>query len=712
MGRRLNPNIGGQQFSMDFMLPKSDWVAPTELPDLTRHKVIAIDTEDRDDGLAQDKGPFWYRKSRVERGYVCGVGVAWEGSGIYVPVEHPDTPGCFSRETVARWLLPAFRSDTLFVFQNAPFDIGWFSADFGLPPPNRIADIRAAAMMVDENRLKYDLDSLCEWCGIPGKDETILREAAAAYKCHPKKDIYKLPARFVGPYGAWDPGATLGVWNKLLPIMEREKTLKAFQTEMDLIPLVHEMRLRGVRVNVDTAERTQKELYAKRDRLLTNLADRLEISRSLVGIDEIRKTSVLAKWHDAHRIAYPSTEPTKGHPEGQPSFRKQWMQVHPHWLPRLVTEIEQTHDAAEKFIGKFLLDFVYQDRLHPTINQFRSSDDEGNTSGTRSHRFSYADPPLQQAPARNVELCVAFRGCFEPEQGEIWGSHDYSQQEYKWMVHYAFCNGLPKADAARQKYLENPDTDFHELVAGLTGLSRRSAKDVNFAKAYGAGVSKFALMTGLTEEEAQRVMQQYDTEMPFIKELDKKCKEVAGSRGWLTMKDGARAHFDTWEPWWIPIDVKKAGYKDPMWQSQMYPCSEEEAARRFKTTGHPWAQEGVNRQLKRGFLHKALNRLIQGVSARQTKEAMVACWHAGIVPLLQMHDELNFSCPDEAYGKRAAEIMREALPGAIPMKVDAEYGKTWGHARKVEIKLADGTKQVTYSATWQEAVQEMGQLAA
>src|SRR5262247_3079585 len=108
--------------------PESDWVAPTELPDL-RHKIkeLALDCETKDEGLAENKGPSWFRKG----GYICGLAAAWRAediNSIYIPIQHPNSPS-FSRATVRQWLLDHARAGIHFTFHNAPYDIGWMEAD-------------------------------------------------------------------------------------------------------------------------------------------------------------------------------------------------------------------------------------------------------------------------------------------------------------------------------------------------------------------------------------------------------------------------------------------------------------------------------------------------------------------------------------------------------------------------------------------------------
>jgi DNA polymerase I-like protein with 3'-5' exonuclease and polymerase domains len=78
---------------------------------------------------------------------------------------------------------------------------------------------------------------------------------------------------------------------------------------------------------------------------------------------------------------------------------------------------------------------------------------------------------------------------------------------------------LRGAREAAEIYRNNPDADFHALVADMTGLDRDTAKAVNFAKIYGAGPAKFAEMVGKPQREAAAVYAQYDKRLPFVSEL-------------------------------------------------------------------------------------------------------------------------------------------------------------------------------------------------
>lgn len=675
---RKSVHVGGQQLLL--LVPKSGWSAPTELPDLRKHKRIALDTENRDNGLALKVGPGWATRN----GHVCGLGIAWKTrlgyAGGYYPTKHPETPDQFTKDQIKRWLEDHIKAGVRFAFQNAPYDWGWIWCEFGVRPPDgsQIDDVGAMAMMIDENRTwagGYSLDGLCEWQGLPGKDESLLEEAAAAYGYHGedevKSNLWRLPAHYVGPYGEADPIQTLRLADKLDPLLDKEDLRKAYQLECDLIPMTVTMRMRGIRVDTDYAEQAIVKLRKERDVVLRELSDKLGHT---TGLDEIRSWRFMAKACDAHGVKYPTTA------KGQPSFKKEWTRKHPHWLPRLSDRAEALEMMASKFMQGFILDYSHADaggqsRLHATINQFLTED-----GGTRSHRFSYADPALQQAPSRDEEFADMFRGALLPEEGEYWDSLDYSQQEYRLIVHYGEVHKCTRASEAADKYRTDPRTDFHTMVSEMTGLERKPAKDTNFAKAFGAGVPKFATMISKSVEEAEAIYRQYDEEMPFVSELAKKCTAAANQKGYILLIDGARSHFDLWEP-----ADKKYQYDE----KGKYVGPKHLAAAKLE-------ERWEGQRLRRAYTHKAMNRKIQGSAARMTKLAMRECWRAGHVPLLQMHDELAFSHHSERQGVECQEIMVNAVKLTVPVVVDMEWGKSWGTAKYT---FADMVKKFKTAAT-------------
>jgi DNA polymerase I-like protein with 3'-5' exonuclease and polymerase domains len=636
----------------------SAWVPLSELPDLRRVGIIALDTETKDGGLLADRGSGWPWGD----GYICGISVAWRAEGdiraLYIPLCHPDSPN-FDREQVLGWLRDLFAADVRIVTQNGLYDWGWLRADIGLqmPPCERLEEIGALATMVDENRYRYSLDALCAWRGLPGKDEELLRQAAIAYgfpkTAKPQTFISQLPARFVGPYAEADAVSTLALFESLDPVLDQEGTRAAYRLEVDLLPMVLEMRRRGVRIDSAAAEQARELLLRKRDATFAELSEKLSTN---VGMDEIGRTKWLAETFDRHGITYPYTE------KGNPSFTAGstgWMPKHQHWLPPLIVKADKYNNAAVNFLETYILGHVVKGRIHAEIHPHRS--DEG---GTRSLRFSYSNPPLQVMPSHDEELSPLIRGVFLPEEGAAWAKPDVSQQEFRFIVHYAARHKLHKAAEALERYRNDPDTDFHNLVVTLTGLDRQSAKAVNFAKVYGAGVRKFAAMIGKPEAEARELYNRYDRDLPFVAQLNARCQWVARQKGYLTLYDGARRHWDNWAP-------------GGSWKKGLGPCVREEAERRVAEPDHPW----YRRPLYRTDVRTALNALIQGSAARHTKLWMREVWREGIVPILQLHDSLDCSVDSPEIAKRVAQLACEAVQLEVPMRVDLKFGRNWGDAK-------------------------------
>jgi putative DNA primase/helicase len=641
-----------------------DWQPPSELPDLRRVGELALDAEPKDDGLQADRGSGW----PWHGGYICGVSIAYRtDNGIrahYFPIRHPDSKN-FDPAQLFAWLKDLAASDVRIITKNDLYDWGWLYADAGLEmlSPERLEEIDALATMADETRWQYSLDALCAWRGLPGKDETLLHEGCAALglitstrkKFKPQPYIWRLPAHLVGPYAETDAVRTLELFESLNPVLDREGTRDAYRLEVDLLPMVHRMRRRGIRVDISAAERARDLLLCKRDAVLAQISEKLDAG---VGMDEINGRKWLISTFDRLGIAYPLTE------KGNPSFKrgkKGWMQHSWHWLPPLIAAADQLDQYGDNVLQKQILGHIENGRVYGEIHPHRS-----DYGGTRSLRFSYSHPPLQQMPKHDEELAPLIRSVFLPEEGETWASCDYSQQEFRLVVHYAVRHKLTGAIAARDRYVNDPNTDIHTYISELTGgvLSRQDGKTANFMKIYGAGVEAFALQIKKPLDEAKGLYALYDEKMPFVSQLSNACKLAAQRNGYFKLFNQARRHFNLWAPGGKL--EKGAG-----------PCERDEAVRRTHDSGHPW----YGQRLRRAETYKALNALIQSAAAIQTKEWMLACWREGVVPLLQMHDSLDCSVSSREVAEMVARLGEEVIKLEVPMKIDVNYGRTWGDAK-------------------------------
>jgi len=612
---------------------ETEWSAPTEFPDLRSCKAIAIDLETRDPNLT-NKGPGWATKD----GYVVGIAVAAGDFHGYFPIRHENGPN-LDKTMVLRWLQAQVATpDILKVFHNAPYDVGWLWAE-GVEVQGRLIDTGVAAPLIDENRLTYRLDALAkEYLGMR-KDEKLLRRAAAEWGVDPKKDMWKLPARFVGGYAEQDAVLTLKLWNHFTTELDKQDLWSIFDLESRVLPAVIDMRKRGVRVDLDRAEQSRKFLRNR-------VADLKALIKSRTGVDvEPWAAESVRKVFDALGLPYAETE------TGQPSFTKDVLKDHPHEIARAVNSLREADKADSTFIDS-ILEFEHKGRIHCEMHQLR-----GDDGGTVTGRFSSSSPNLQQIPARDPEVRKLIRGIFVPEEGEQWGSFDYASQEPRLLTHFAA--SMPDrmrdntVDAVVRDFHEGK-ADLHQMVADMAGISRKEAKTINLGIMYGMGVGKLADQLSIPNEKAKALMALHQEKVPFVKSLAEAASRRAEREGKIRTVLGRLCRFDMWEP-------RSFGYNKPL--------KYEEAVREYGTVG-----QGI----RRAFTYKALNRLIQGSAADQTKLAFAECFEAGLPPMLQVHDELCFSISSEDQAAQIVEIMEGGLKLRVPSKVDVALAKDWG----------------------------------
>ena len=287
------------------------------------------------------------------------------------------------------------------------------------------------------------------------------------------------------------------------------------------------------------------------------------------------------------------------------------------------------------------------------------------------------------------------RGLFLPERDHKWGCFDYSQQEPRLVVHYAATTQPISFDESVIKIVErfkNNTVDFHQTVAEMAGISRSQAKTINLGLFYGMGKAKLQAELGLsTKQEAEKLFKEYHNNVPFVKDLMNYTSDLANSEGYIATIGGRRCRFNKWElnefnPGVMSapmsteeeakiksIDKQKQKIEDQYkYKIELNEMTEEDIKKMNKTI------KELEPKVKRCFTYKALNKLIQGSAADMTKQAMLNLYKEGIVPHIQIHDELDISVKDEQQAARIVEIMENAVKLAIPNKVDYESGETWG----------------------------------
>lgn len=612
--------------------PKSEWVPPAAFPDLSEATEIAIDLETCDPHM-ETHGPGWPRKD----GYIVGYAVAVEGWKGYFPVAHAGG-GNLDKRVVERWMKKVLELPCPKVMHNAAYDLGWLLAS-GFTVNGTVFDTMVAAGVIDENRYSYALNSLGFDFLKETKSEAGLKEAAADFGVHPKKELWKLPAMFVGDYAEQDAALTLKLWQYFKTALKREEVESIFELETSLLPVLVNVTLKGIRFNVDRAGELITKMAGEEQKMIQQVSD---IAGQKV---DIWAAASIATAFDKLKIKYPRTT------TGLPSFTRSFLESCEAPVAGMIVSARELNKTYGTFLRPYL-DFAKKDgRIHPHVNQLRSDD-----GGTVTGRLSMANPNLQQVPARHEVIGPTVRSLFLPEEGEQWAAMDFSSQEPRLLVHYATLLGLPGSENMAKAYRENPDTDFHQMVADMAGIKRKAAKTIGLGLMYGMGKAKLAGQLDLPIEEASELMSVFHQKVPFLRgTVDAVMKRIESpaSDGSIRTLLGRKCRFPLWEP--IEYGINKA-------------LPREEAAAKYGP------------RIRRAMTYKGLNRLIQGSAADQTKSAMVKLSKAGFSVLLQVHDEIAISVKNREEAMEAANIMLNAVRLEVPSKVDLEIGPSWGEA--------------------------------
>jgi len=581
----------------------------------------------------ESMGPGWPRGD----GYIVGYAVAVDGWSGYFPVAHGGG-GNLDRRIVERWIADVLATGADKIMHNATYDAGWLRAS-GFTINGRIYDTMLAAPLLDENRFSYSLNALGLDYLKDVKSEQGLKEAAQDFGVHPKKELWKLPAMHVGEYAEQDAALTLKLWHHFKALIQREEVHSIFELETDVLPVLLDITFKGVRFNRPECERQVEEMRRKE-------TDILKYIKNQAGVKvDIWAAASIAQAFDKLGIQYPKTA------QGAPSFTKTFLDTHEHPMAKMILEAREFNKTHGTFLEPYLRHSAKDGRIHTHFNQMRNED-----GGTVTGRLSASNPNLQQVPARHEVIGPLVRGLFLPEDGQLWAANDFSSQEPRLLVHYATLLGLPGAEKMADAYRENPDTDFHQMVADMAGIKRKAAKTIGLGLMYGMGKQKLANSLDLPLDEASELIATFHSKVPFLKgTVDAVMRRIEhpASGGAIRTLLGRKCRFPLWEP--VEWGVNKA-------------LPREQAIIEY------------GQRIKRAGTYKGLNRLIQGSAADQTKAGMVALYKAGFDIRLQVHDEIALSVRSKEEAREAAELMMSAVRLEVPSRVDVEVGPSWGEA--------------------------------
>lgn len=641
-------------------IPDTGWQTPTYFPNLSTAPYISIDTETWDPDLLE-RGPGWGRGV----GHLVGVSVGVPGGKWYFPMRHeveahdnldPDTVLSWLRDTLGNPNQPKIGANIL-------YDVGWLEYS-GVAVKGELIDVQYAEALLDE-RARVNLEQLSQKYLNEGKSSNLLYKWCSDYyggqpNSDQRKNIYRSPPRLVGHYAESDADLPLRLAPLLYGLMQREGLIDVFRMECGLIRLMVKMRMAGVRVDLQKANHIRDILETRESLEQKKLDD-------LVGLKvDVNQTTTIVRAFDKMGLSYPRTAPSKNHPTGQPSFTKQFLETVENPVANSIREIRRLQKLRGTFIESYILNSHIKGMVYGQFHLLR-----GDDGGTRSGRLSSSNPNLQNIPIRDKELAKIIRGMFVPDLGHLyWRKYDYSQIEYRFLVHFAVGLG---SNEVRALFNENPHIDYHEMTLDMVAPEagwdvstpelrkewRRPIKNINFGLIYGMGVPKLSRDLGITVKAGKSLFAHYHRAVPFAKSTADAASAEAKSTGIITTILGRKSRFDLWGP---------SGYHED-------------------ALGLPLNAAILKYgRIERAYTHKALNRRLQGSAADLMKKAMWECDKSGVfdytgVPRLTVHDELDFSDPggkDDGF-EYIHRTMETCMPLRIPVRAEMEIGPDWGN---------------------------------
>ena len=642
--------------------------------DLKGIDTVAVDIETYDPNL-KTKGLGAIRND----GFICGIAVATGKDTAYFPLRHSDTD--IDPERIDKiWEVlnkKIFQNENITkIFHNAMYDVCWIRAITGKKMKGRIVDTMIAASVIDENRFKYSLDALSKDYLDESKYKYDLQQKTLEWSGGTVKDpmtnMHKLPAYIVKDYAKQDVDLTYKLWNlfnkKIDEVLytkedgDQKTCRKIFELETKLFLCLVDMKFKGVKIDTAQAILFGRHLKKRRDQIVKAIENKTGIRVDIWAASSIKNLLEHQKITD-----YKETPKSK-----MPQLPKDYLKTHKNKCLRMIAKAREYDKAVNTFI-EGLLSYVHEGRIHADINQIRS-----DAGGTVTGRFSMSNPNLQQIPSKGF-IGAKMRELFVPEDGCKWGSFDYSQQEPRIVVHYAIKIGLPGTENLQEEF-DKDDADFHQIVADMANISRKQAKTINLGLFYGMGKIKLQKELGLDQTEAKTLFNDYHNRVPFVRRLSQELIDFSKKNKLLFTLYDRFCRFDKWETTnkeWNP-ETNRFNQVTLYTEKDAREAFKAEILDKFKEKKiDPNYMDWFERYYTPAFTYKALNRLIQGSAADMTKKAMVDLYEKGIVPHIQIHDELCFSTTDHE-----AELIKETMEQTILLevknKVDYESGPNWG----------------------------------
>jgi DNA polymerase-1 len=555
-----------------------------------------------------------------------GCAIRFEtGISHYYSWGHPTENNCTKEEF--RDVLLQYWDGEILTQNGATFDIPIAEHWFNLPrrDPLLTHDTLFLAYLLDPHSPQLGLKWLAEnWLGMPPDDQQELYDwIMRNTECKSRKKA--------GAYISEAPGGLAGKY----ACSDVEMTYDLFQYAFPKVyPQMAEAYHRELQLAPILADLQNRGVRCDVERLERDTVVGLNTLHDLDSkIREVLKVESLSLDSDAELVGALKNRGFTNFlstPTGKVSAAKDSLDVALADDPEL-RELLRKRATFATLTSTFMLPWLEAakangGRIHASYNQVRNPDGYG----TRTGRLSSSKPNFQNVPGDLGPGFPLMRSYLLPEQGHVWVCGDFSNQEPRITAHF-------EDGRLAQEYGANPTLDPYLFVAELCGVTRKQAKTILLGIIYAMGQATMAEGMGGTPEEAGRLRNIIRATLPDVTQLDYDCKR----------------RFQ------LGLPIRTLG-------GRMYHCEPPKNGRRWE--------------------YKALNTLIQGSAADQTKEALIYV-HKNLLSgeriLGTVHDEISISCPASRVEAIIAIIDKaaNALPCDVPMRMDTNFGSTWADAK-------------------------------
>lgn len=476
--------------------------------------MISFDIETYDPNLIE-KGQGTYRND----GFVVGIAVFDGKTAEYYNINHKDCTQKI-REKNIKTVKSILENSEDKIGTNIRYDIEWLTT-LNTNVKGTLYDVQTAEPLIDENQFSFSLDNLAKKYLGRGKDNSELinwcadRKLKGDYRQH----IYAMPYELVKKYALSDVIEPFEIWKHQEEILRKEELYDLFRLEMDLYPILLDMRKIGIRIDTQRLQHTIDEFeieYEKESKVFQKFCGNKKINYN----SPMELQPIL----DKLGIKYPLTEMTK-----KPSITQSFIESNEERYPILksISNCRMYRHMIDTFLTNNLKDMVHNGRIRCSFNPLKS-----DIYGTVTGRFSCVTPNLQQIPKRNEFVKNKIRSLFLPEEECDLVKLDYSQIEIRLMAHYAIGKG---SEDIRNEFRNNEDVDFHQWCANIAGIpnDRDLAKRINFGIQYGMGIQKLCKVLNMSYAEGKQFLEMYHAKLPFIKKTLQKAANVAETRGYV-----------------------------------------------------------------------------------------------------------------------------------------------------------------------------------